>query len=160
MRAQAPRPPIRLRIAGKQLLLEGRFHHWTPVAMVGLEGEPSVVQILFDGTSVSPAAGQGASEDLLSFTARTARKVGQGSYRVKGTLRVRGPREAGAAARVEALVQSPQAHSPFLFVTLPIDRAQHARLWESLGEVAANAVSNEPEMRPQAWLVAPKLAAA
>lgn len=151
-----PLRPIRLHLAGDGLMLTGRFDHWIPVGLVSASAEqPGVVQILFDATATARPRATAKRPDLFSFTARKIRRVGDSSFAARGTLRL-GP----TSERVEAVVQSPQGHTPFFFMTFPLDQEKHAALWSELGDLAANASGSEKEMRPHGWLQAPQLAVA
>jgi hypothetical protein len=157
-RAPTPTPvrPIRLHLAGDGLMLAGRFDHWMPVAlMTASTDQPGVVQILFDATATARPRATAKRPDLFSFTSRKIRRVGDSSFAARGTLRL-----GSSSEKVEAVVQSPQGHTPFFFVTFPLDQEKHAALWSTLGDLAANSGGAEKEMRPQGWMQAPQLAVA
>ena len=144
--------PVALKIAGADLLLSGRFAQWVPLVIEEGEGE-GAVQLVVDVTSHRSATPDAEHPDLFSYTATGVERVGPQSYRLTGNLRA-----GDESAPVEALVQSPHAHTPFLVMTLSLDRERFASLWEVFEGKAA--VNGEHEMRPEAWLVAPDLAAA
>lgn len=147
-------PPIRLQIAGADLLLAGRFEQWMPVLLgEGEDGALGAVQILFDVTSNRSARPGG---DLFSFKARSVEAVGPQAYRLKGTLR------AGASSgEVEAVLQNPPGHTPFFVILFRMDPAAFPELWTAFEEkVAGVEGSGQQELRPRAWLKEPALAAA
>jgi hypothetical protein len=91
---------------------------------------------------------------VLSFTASAVEPAGAQTYRVKGVLRAN-----GISRTTEALVHSPVGHTPFLVLTLSLEPASFAELWEEL-EGRALVSAAQKEMRPRAWLRVPELAAA
>jgi hypothetical protein len=157
LRLQAVQP-INLRIAGADLLLAGRFEQWVPLALAEGKGDgEATAQLLIDVTSTSRAQRKGdkQSADLLSFSATDVELVGPQSYRAKGKLRA-----DGVTRPAEALLHNPAGHTPFLIMTLPIDRAHFAEVWSAFEDRAAATPAGDREMRPRAWLRAPELAAA
>jgi hypothetical protein len=145
--------PIRLQIAGADLLLSGRFDQWMPVALGESQEGPAVMQILFDVTSNGSAR---PASDLFSFKARSVEAVAQQSYRLKGTLQA-----GGSVGEVEALLQNPPGHTPFFMILFKLDRETFPELWAAVEERSEWAhTSGEKELRPRAWLREPKLAAA
>ena len=145
--------PIGLKIVGGDLLLSGRFEQWVPLAISNEGDGEGAVQLVVDVTSHRAAKPGAEDPDLFSYASTRVERVGPQSYRLKGNLRA-----GEESAPVEALLQSPHAHTPFLVMTFSLDRNRFAPLWEALeGRAAA---TGEHEMRPRAWLVAPDLAAA
>ncbi len=153
--------PIGLHVSGADLLLEGRFNHWMPVAVMSDRPDVGVVQILFDSTSPANEGARPPGQDLFSFRAEEAKPVGERVFSAKGRLEVEGQ---GAAededAEVEAIIQAPEGHSPFFFVTLSIDRTRFEPLWSAIEDRAVLSLGEQKEMRPSAWLRVPGLAAA
>lgn len=152
--------PIRLQIAGGDLLLAGRFAHWLPLIVAdGKEGE-GAVQILFDVTSnrtrALVEADAGEKEELFSFEATEVMRPSDQQYKIKGRLHAE-----GQTREVEAMLQSPAAHTPFFVMMFRIDKERFPGLWETLGDSADQALDRgQKELRPWAWLRAPQLAAA
>ena len=116
-------------------------------------GKKSEAQVVFDVTSTGPANDTGG--EVFSFVSSKVRRVGDGAYLAKGTLR-RGDVQRAS----NAMVQAPAAHSPFAVVTFQVDEGAFPELWEELtARVAAQDGSNA-EVRPRAWLLTPVVAAA
>jgi hypothetical protein len=151
---EQPVVPLRLQIAGADLLLSGRFEHWMPVLLSeGNEKEPATVQLLVDVTS-NRSRHQG--KDLLTFKTRSVQASGPQTYRLKGTLQA-----DGQSREVEAVLRNPPGHTPFFLLLLHIDQASFPGLWEAIEERAVRVQdSGQEELRPRAWLRAPELAAA
>lgn len=142
---------IDLAIHGADLVIDGRFEHWVPVAMETGGGQ-SEAQVLFDVTSPGPANDGG---ELFSFTASNVEQLQEGAYLAKGNLR-----RGDVVRSIEALVQSPVAHSPFASVTFRVDEEAFPEIWtEFSGRLAAHDPA-DTEVRPRAWLLSPVLAAA
>jgi hypothetical protein len=139
-------------MAGEELMVSGRFDHWAPVALEGGATGEGAAQIFFDVTGM--AGPRDVDEELFSYTAHDVRKIGTLAYSAKGTMK-RGDEELA----VDAVVQTPAAHTPFLVVTFSIPRDKFAEVWEQLGALAA-AQQDGINMAPRAWLRAPTLAAA
>jgi hypothetical protein len=160
VRATSP-GTIDLRIAGEGLLLEGRFGQWFPVALLaGRGGDPGAVQLLVDATSPAnqqggPRRAPGADGDLFRLVAEEVRRVGPSAFAAKGTLQ-----SDGGEHPVEVVVHSPEGHTPFVFLTVPLDRDRFDALWTTFEDLAATAGGEPRELRPQAWLRVPVLAAA
>ena len=152
----APGQAITLRIAGADLLLSGRFEQWVPLAVAESNSE-GAVQLLVDVTS-TPRGRRGdvAMPELFSFTSTEVEAVAAQQYRAKGRLKA-----GGVTRAAEALLHNPVGHNPFFIMTLPIDREHFPALWDHLEDRAAVAQGNvDKELRPQAWLRVPQLAAA
>jgi hypothetical protein len=162
--------PIALHIAGGDLLLDGRFNHWIPVAVMNDNPDLGVVQLLCDSTSPANDLASGSSDpqreapdaqsgaaraDLFRFDSKKVRPKGKHVFLVEGTLGT-GEEEHG----VEVVVHLPQGHSPFFFVTVPIDRKRFPELWSHIEDKVIAPIADQQEMRPLAWLRAPLLAAA
>lgn len=144
--------PIKLALSGANLLLSGRFEHWKPIALVSDDGETGVAQLLIDATS--PRVARRGDADLFSFASKAVRSIGERSYAARGTFRA-----GGTSRGAELLVQSPDAHTAFFFLTVPVDRGKQPGLWDALTG-AAHGAAGELEMSPRAWLRPPVLAAA
>jgi hypothetical protein len=142
---------IRLAIAGSELMVNGRFDHWVPVAAEG-GGEEGAVQIFFDvtGTAISQP-----TDDLFGFHATEVEKLGPFAYVVKGTI-TKGDR----SEPMEAVVQTPPAHTPFLVITFAVDRKKFPEIWEDLAAVVATRDDQNSQIHPRAWLKPPTLATA
>lgn len=149
---------VSLHVAGEDLLLDGRFDHWSPMALNVHGPDSGTVQILFDVTAAvdgrSPQAGRADVQDLFSYSAGSVRVLGPSSFITKGTLQV------GATKRVvEAVVQTPGGHTPFFTLTLPVDREAFAGLWQDLqGRAVRSRVDGQ--MHARTWLRAPSIALA
>jgi hypothetical protein len=147
-------PPIRLQIAGADLLLSGRFSRWTPVLMSEAQDATDAVQILFDVTSNRAPAGGGG--DLFTFKARSVAPVKGQSYKLKGTLTA-----GGTSGEVEAVLQNPPGHTPFFVLLFRFDRQAFPTVWSAFEDRAAGVeASGQQELRPEAWVREPALAAA
>jgi hypothetical protein len=145
----APRA-IELAIRGKDLLLAGKFEHWVPMALE-TGGKHGQAQLLFDVTSAGRA---NDADELFSFTSRDVRRAADGTFRAKGTLRQGDVEQAS-----EAIVQVPAEHSPFAAVTFDVDEAIFPEVWSELStRVAATGLNTD--VRPQAWVLMPTVAAA
>ena len=145
--------PIRLQIAGADLLLSGRFEQWMPIVLSEEQEGASAVQVLFDVTSNRSVR---ARSDLLFFKAKSVQAIGPQSYRLKGTLTA-----DGVKREVEAVLQSPPGHTPFFMILFRLDREAFPALWDAFGDRAARLdASGQQELRPRAWLREPDLAAA
>jgi hypothetical protein len=145
-------PPIRLSLVGDELLVSGRFDHWMPVALEGGATGEGAAQIFFDVTGM--AGPRDVDGELFSYTATDVRKIGTLAYAAKGTMK-HGDEELA----VEAVVQTPAAHTPFVVVTFTLPREKFPEVWEQLGAMAS-AQQDGVNMAPRAWLRAPTLAAA
>jgi hypothetical protein len=146
---------IRLAINGKDLMLAGRFNHWTPVAVEGGgTGGESAVQLFFDVTSL---ARTDETEDLFEFTSHQVKRIGDLAFLVKGTMK-----QGDVERPVDAVVQTPVAHTPFVAITLPFEAEVFPEIWSDMSALVSARVDGESAqmMHPQAWLKAPSLAAA
>jgi hypothetical protein len=159
--ANIPAPPvydgarsqtIRLAIAGSDLMVNGRFDHWVPVAAEGGSPEEGAVQIFFDITGMARAQ---QPDELFSFQATDVDRLGPFAYVVKGTMT-----KGDTSEPMEAVVQTPPAHTPFLVVTFAIDRKVFPNVWEDLSAVVAARDEQTSQIHPRAWLRAPTLATA
>jgi hypothetical protein len=61
---------------------------------------------------------------------------------------------------MEAVIQTPPAHTPFLVVTFSIDRKKFPEIWGDLAAVVATRDDSNSQLHPRAWLRAPTLASA
>jgi hypothetical protein len=153
--AEAPES-IGLQVAGSDLLLRGRFAQWTPMVISNPPGDndgQATAQILFDVTSNRSAPLARGQHDLFSFKATQVEALAPHTYRLKGQLRA-----DGHSRTVEAVLQTPAAHTPFCVVTFPIDRDRFPGLWATLEERVAR--TGAGDLRPFGWLRAPELASA
>ena len=145
--------PIHLHIAGGDLLLNGRFSNWVPVAVERPDADGGSMQLLVDVTSM---AGRGKTTDAFSFTSRQVRSVAPLTYAAKGTLR------AGRMERdLELVLQTPPSHTPFMMVTLGLPRDEFKALWRHVDrKLPRPNAKDESELRAIAWLREPTVAAA
>ncbi len=147
---------IRLKVAGGGLLLDGRFDHWYPVALDSRGDGDATVRIIFDATAtVTPRRPTSAlQDDLFSLRTTSVRRVNNQTYKAKGRL------QFGTVQRdLDVLIHTPGGHTPFFYVSLPVDRTAFAELWRDLQDrVKISGV--EGEMRARAWLRIPPLAVA
>ena len=150
--AATPARFIDLSIAGGDLLLSGKFQHWVPMALE-TGGKQSEAQVVFDVTSSGPANDTGG--EVFSFVSNKVRRIDEGTYLARGTLR-----RGGVSRASQATVQSPATHSPFAVVTFEVDEAAFPELWDELSARVASQEGSNAEVRPQAWLLTPVLAAA
>jgi len=144
---------IGLSIAGSDLMVNGRFDHWVPVAAEGASADEGAVQIFFDVTGMARPQDR---DDLFVFQATDVDRLGPFAYIAKGTV-TRGD----TVEPMEVVVQTPPAHTPFLEVTFSIDRKKLPDVWEDLSAVveARDSTSNS-QLHPRAWLRPPTLATA
>jgi hypothetical protein len=143
---------IHLSIRGDDLLLEGKFEHWVPMALES-GGKRNEAQVVFDVTSVGPANDTG--DEMFSFVASKIRQIADGTYLARGTMR------RGDALRPStATVQAPAAHSPFAVVTFQVDEGAFPEVWDELSARVATQDGSNAEVRPRAWLLTPVVAAA
>jgi hypothetical protein len=142
---------VQLSITSKDLVIAGRFDHWLPVAMEG-NGAEGAVQVLFDVTGLSTRQEDG---ELFSFEATKVKRVNAQSFAVTGLLK-----QGEVERTVEALVQTPMAHTPFVAITFPLDATAFPELWGDLSALVSGHNDNAVPMSPRAWLRAPALAAA
>jgi hypothetical protein len=153
---------IELRIAGADLLLAGRFLHWTPVTLIHGKGDEGLAQVLVDVTSnrTAPKRTSRTGRPLFEFRAKSVKAAGRQTYRMTGAMKVT-TAEGTESGEVSAVLESPQGHTPFFAITFTIDKAKFAGLWSAFEERAAHAIaSGQDELRPWAWLREPVLAAA
>jgi hypothetical protein len=154
--ATRSRPALHLSIAGNGLLLNGNFEQWVPLLMDGSDDENGQVQVqmLVDATSISGASE--SSTELLSFRSRKVKTVSPWTYEVRGTLTENATRHA-----VTAIVQAPDAHTPFFMITFTLRRADLPGVWHTIDQQLQNAVGNDTgTVRASAWLRSPDIAAA
>lgn len=146
---------IGIQVVGGDLLLRGRFAQWMPLVIANApqNDAQATAQILFDVTSHRTEASTKEDPDLFSFRATSVKRVAPQAYKVKGQLR-----SGGESRQVEAFLQSPAAHTPFFVITFPIEREGFAALWDTLEQRVAR--PGQTELRPEAWLREPELAAA
>jgi hypothetical protein len=143
---------IGLFINAPELVVSGRFDHWVPVAAEGATADEGAVQIFFDVTGMAPTQDR---DELFAFRARDVDRLGPFAYIAKGIM-TRGDRQDA----VEAVVQTPPAHTPFVVVTFSIDRRIFAEIWDDLSAVVAARDEASEQLHPRAWLRAPTLASA
>lgn len=149
------RRPITLAVTGRDVYLAGRFDNWIPVALDASNEDEGGAQILVDLTAFAPPRAAGAPPDLLSFTADRVKAISRGSFRAEGTLGA-GETEGKATA----IFQSPATHTPFIAVTLPIDRHAFPELWAELVDMASRTTGRETHLYPRGWVRTPELATA
>jgi hypothetical protein len=144
---------IGLAIAGSELMVNGRFDHWVPVAAEGAGVDEGAVQIFFDVTGMARPQDR---ENLFAFDALEVDRLGPFVYLAKGTV-TRGD----VVEPMEVVVQTPPAHTPFLVVTFSIDRKKFPDVWEDLNaSVATRDGGASSQLHPRAWLRPPTLASA
>ncbi|MDZ4695178.1 MAG: hypothetical protein SGI86_08500 [Deltaproteobacteria bacterium] len=154
--ATALKPALNLSIAGNGLLLNGNFQQWVPLLMDGSDDENGNVQVqmLVDTTSITSPADTGSR--LLSFRSRKVKSVSPWTYEVKGMLTAENARHA-----VTAIVQAPDAHTPFFMITFTLHRAELKGVWELIDDQLKLATGNDTgTVRARAWLRSPEIAAA
>jgi hypothetical protein len=143
---------IRLAINSKELMVAGRFDHWLPVAMEG-NGAESAAQLFFDITGM---ARRPDDEELFSFEATKVKRAGDLAFIATGTLR-----QGETERTVEAVIQTPMAHTPFLAITFPLEQSAFPEIWADLAAlVAGPRPEGGVQMTPRAWLRVPTLATA
>jgi hypothetical protein len=144
---------IRLAIAGSELMVNGRFDHWVPVAAEGGNPEEGAVQIFFDVTGM--ARPQQLDEELFAFHASEVERLGPFAYIVKGTIT-----KDDRSEPMEAVIQTPPAHTPFVVITFAFDRQKFPEIWGDLSAVVAARDEHSSQIHPRAWLRPPTLATA
>jgi hypothetical protein len=142
---------IRLSISSKDLMLDGRFDHWVPVAMEG-DGAEGAAQLFFDVTGM---AGRGEEDELFSFESTKVKRLGELAFVATGLLR-----QGEVERTVDAVVQTPLAHTPFFAITFPLDQAAFPDVWGDLSALVSVRTEGGTQMTPRAWLRAPALASA
>jgi hypothetical protein len=160
--AVATTPAIELRITGADLLLAGRFLHWTPVTLIHGKGDEGLAQVLFDVTSnrAAPKSSARSARPLFQFRSKSVKAQGPQTYALTGAMKVTTP-EGTESGDISAVLESPQGHTPFFAITFTVDKAKFPGLWSAFEERAAVAIaSGQDELRPWAWLREPVLAAA
>jgi hypothetical protein len=143
---------IRLSIAGPELMVRGRFDHWVPVAAEGATPDEGAVQIFFDVTGMARPQDR---DELFSFQSVEVERLGSFAYIARGFMRSEESEE-----EVEAVIQTPPAHTPFVVITFSIDRRELAEVWEKLSAVVATRDEHDTQLHPRGWLRAPMLAGA
>jgi hypothetical protein len=145
---------IELAISGGELMVRGRFDHWVPVAAEGANPEEGAVQIFFDVTGMARPQDP-ESRELFGFSATEVERLGPFAYIARGTMR-----KGDLEEPMEAVIQTPPAHTPFVVITFSIDRKKFSDVWEDLTAVVATRDDNNSQLHPRAWLRAPALATA
>jgi hypothetical protein len=148
-------PTIRLSLNGDELMVSGRFDHWAPVALEGDAGQIGAAQIFFDVTGMAGPRLRDVDDELFSYTSHSVQRIGALAYAAKGTMK-RGDVEQ----KVDAVVQAPAAHTPFVVITFSIPRDSFPEVWEQLSTIVAGQQDGAINMAPRAWLRPPTLAAA
>jgi hypothetical protein len=160
--SRVPAPPvydgarsqiIQLSIAGAELMVNGRFDHWVPVAAEGGTPEEGAVQIFFDVTGM--ARSHELEEQLFAFEANEVERLGPFAYIVKGTIT-----KDDRSEPMEAVIQTPPAHTPFVVITFAFDRKKFPEIWADLSAVVATRDDQNSQIHPRAWLRPPTLATA
>jgi hypothetical protein len=143
---------IALSIAGGELMVKGRFDHWLPVAAEGATADEGAVQIFFDVTGMArPSDG----DELFSFQSHEVERLGPFAYIARGVMQ-----QGDSEEIMEAVIQTPPAHTPFVVVTFSIDRRKFPEMWQDLTAVVATRDENHAQLHPRGWLRAPTLATA
>jgi hypothetical protein len=142
---------IRLAIRSKDLMVSGRFDHWVPVAMEG-NGAEGAAQLFFDVTGMSRGPEDG---ELFSFESDKVKRLGGLAFVATGTLQ-----QGDVKKTVDAVVQTPMAHTPFLAVTFPLDASIFSEIWTDLSALVAARTDGNTQMSPRAWLRTPTLGTA
>jgi hypothetical protein len=148
--------PIQLSISSSDLVLEGRFDHWVPMASEGSSPEEGSFQLLFDVTGVTRGAanengdGHEKGDDLFSFAGKTVERIAPLAFVVKGTMK-----KGDLQQKVKVVVQTPTPHTPFVAITFSIDRVKFADAWEEIAAVLHSRTQVETPIMPRAWLRAP-----
>jgi hypothetical protein len=143
---------IHLSIAGSELMVNGHFDHWVPVAAEGASPDEGAVQIFFDVTGMARAP---EGEALFSFHANDVDRLGPFAFIAKGVMH-----KGDLDEPMEAVVQTPPAHTPFVVVTFSIDRKKFSDIWQDLTAVVATRDEQNTQLHPRAWLRTPTLASA
>jgi hypothetical protein len=143
---------IRLAIAGSELMVNGRFDHWVPVAAEGGNPDEGAVQVFFDVTGMARPQ---QLDELFAFDGSEVERLGPFAYIVKGTIT-----KDDRTEPMEAVVQTPPAHTPFVVITFAIDRHKFPEIWGDLSAVVAARDEQNSQIHPRAWLRAPTLATA
>jgi hypothetical protein len=141
---------IGLAISGAELLLKGRFDHWVPVAAEGTTADEGAVQIFFDVTGVARRQDR---DELFAFQASDVDRLGPFAYIANGIMTKGDAREP-----MEAVIQTPPAHTPFIIITFSVDRRAFPGIWNELSLVAASRDEKNSQLHPRAWLRPPTLA--
>jgi hypothetical protein len=138
-------------------MISGSFDHWVPVAMDG-DGSEGMVQLFFDVTGMARPAADGSGDEqplLFTFEANEVERVGELAHRATGKIR-RGDVERS----VDALVQTPAAHTPFVALTFAVDEKAFPEIWSELSALVGSHEDTRAQIYPRAWLRAPQLASA
>jgi hypothetical protein len=143
------RPALRLSISADDLVLEGRFDSWSPVALDGSTADAAAAQLFLDVTGTAPAD----ADELFSFRSRSVERLSETAYLARGSMK-RGEVEHST----HAVIQTPVGHTPFLMITFNMDRTQQADIWDALSSEVKGA--SDPPATARAWLRPPVLAAA
>ncbi len=148
--------PIRLDIAGANLMIAGTFSQWVPLVMEGLR-EDRAVQLLVDITSSKAGSETAAANTnglLFAFAGSDVKRSAQG-HRVRGTLSY-GTKTAAS----ELLLQTPSAHTPFAVLSFDIPVGFEG-VWDNMARQAhQKAAEGQTEFRAWGWLRPPVVAAA
>jgi hypothetical protein len=141
---------IELSIAGADLMVKGRFDHWLPVAAEGATPDEGAIQIFFDVTGMARTQDR---DELFSFQASEVDRLGPFAYIARGAMK-----QGEAQETMEAVIQTPPAHTPFVVVTFSIDRKKFPDMWQDLSAVVAARDEHNTQLHPRGWLRAPTLA--
>lgn len=151
------RRPVRLDIAGGDLLLSGTFEQWLPVAMERPGDGDGSVQLLVDVTSLGNSPGAATlGSDVLAFAAHDVQQLGPLTYAVTGRI------TAGRASKdVQIILQTPGMHTPFCLLTFSLPGREFASLWRALeARFTPTDDNGTREVRARAWLRVPDIATA
>jgi hypothetical protein len=142
--------PISLKIAGADLLLNGRFDNWQTSLLRGADLDEAAVRLVVDVTSTNR---QGP--ELFSYRSTKVKSVGGGVYEVEGVL------DAPTGSHpLSVLVESPPVHTAFLALSFLARRTELGDSWHQLVDTAASGSNDPQELNAQAWVRTPVLAAA
>jgi hypothetical protein len=123
---------------------------------VALDGssDEGAAQLFFDVTGMAGGP-RDTEEELFSYTAHDVQRIGALAFAAKGVMK-----HGDLEQRVDAVVQTPAAHTPFVVITFSIPRDSFPDVWEQLAAMVAAQHDGTVNMAPRAWLRAPTLAAA
>jgi hypothetical protein len=116
-------------------------------------GAEGAAQLFFDVTGMAGADVDPA--ELFSFESEQVKRVGELAFVARGTIR-----QGDIERTVDALVQTPMAHTPFFAVTFPLDQTAFPEVWGDLSALVGSRSEGGIQMTPRAWLRVPTLASA
>jgi hypothetical protein len=150
-------PAIDLSIQSPNLVVQGRFDRWVPIALDegDSEGGEGGIHIFVDVTGAARNDNAMAGDPLFSLTSHSAKKLQPLTYRIAGTIK-----KGDVEARIEFVLQNPVPHAPFVLLNLPIDRKLFPELWNELSALVAARAEHRGAVSPRTWTWMPTLAAA